>query len=193
MLKNSNTSLNLIKAYVREYKTRTRYTFFASIAKKEGYNRISKIFLEIAEQEKEHAKLFYKHLKDEYNGEDIFIDASYPVAFFQSTKENLQSAVKGEFNESTLDYPLFAKTALKEGFDEISKLFYAIANIEYTHEKRFNKLYLSLETDSHFFDHKGGIWRCSNCGFIIEDVTPPGDCPVCRHSKSYFENIAETY
>ena len=188
-LKGTQTEQNLLKAFAGESQARTRYTFFASVAKKEGYEQIAAVFMETAEQEKEHAKRFFKFLE----GGDVTITATYPAGKIGTTTENLLAAAMGENEEWDVLYPEFAKVAEEEGFPAVAAAFRAISTVEAEHEKRYLKL-LSHITDGDFFRRDGKIWwQCRNCGFIIEAEEAPKACPACLHPQSYFEPKKENY
>jgi rubrerythrin len=188
-LKGTQTEQNLLKAFAGESQARTRYTFFASVAKKEGYEQIAAVFMETAEQEKEHAKRFFKFLE----GGDVTITATYPAGKIGTTTENLLAAAMGENEEWDVLYPEFAKIADEEGFPAVAAAFRAISTVEAEHEKRYLKL-LSRITDGDFFRRDGKIWwQCRNCGFIIEAEEAPKACPACLHPQSYFEVQKENY
>ncbi|MBQ5679442.1 MAG: rubrerythrin family protein [Rikenellaceae bacterium] len=188
-LKGTQTEQNLLKAFAGESQARTRYTFFASVAKKEGYEQIAAVFIETAEQEKEHAKRFFKFLE----GGDVTITATYPAGKIGTTTENLLAAAMGENEEWDVLYPEFAKIADEEGFPAVAAAFRAISTVEAEHEKRYLKL-LSRITDGDFFRRDGKIWwQCRNCGFIIEAEEAPKACPACLHPQSYFEPKKENY
>ena len=188
-LKGTQTEQNLLKAFAGESQARTRYTFFASVAKKEGYEQIAAVFMETAEQEKENAKRFFKFLE----GGDVTITATYPAGKIGTTTENLLAAAMGENEEWDVLYPEFAKIADEEGFPAVAAAFRAISTVEAEHEKRYLKL-LSRITDGDFFRRDGKIWwQCRNCGFIIEAEEAPKACPACLHPQSYFEPKKENY
>ena len=191
-LKGSQTAENLMKAFAGEAQARTRYTYYASAAKKENLVQISNIFLETAENEKEHAKRFYKFLLPDMNGEMIDIRASFPVAL-GDTKGNLLAAANGENEEWAELYPHFADTADKEGFPEIAVVFRKIAEVEKRHEARYRKLYDNLVKGMIFCKTSPVAWKCNNCGYIHEGDTAPTLCPACAHPQGYFEVFAETY
>ena len=193
MLKGSKTAENLMKSFAGECQARTRYTYYSSIAKKEGYVQIANIFMETAEQEKEHAKRFYKFLKDAYTDEAIEINASYPVAFHQETAKNLKAAAAGEHGEWAHDYPEFAKIAREEGFTEIATIYERIAEVEERHEIRYNKLLANLENGTVFKKDEVVLWKCNNCGYIYEGYEAPVACPACAHPQGYFEVFVENY
>ncbi len=188
-LKGTQTEQNLLKAFAGESQARTRYTFFASVAKKEGYEQIAAVFMETADQEKEHAKRFFKFLE----GGDVTITATYPAGKIGTTPENLLAAAKGENEEWDVLYPDFAKVAEEEGFPAVAAAFRAISTVEAEHEKRYLKL-LSRITDGDFFRRDGKIWwQCRNCGYIVEAEEAPKACPACLHPQSYFEPKKENY
>lgn len=169
-LKGSKTEQNLKDAFAGESQARNKYTYFASAAKKEGYEQIAAIFLETAEQEKEHAKLHYKLLSG-----------------IGETRANLQAAAGGENHEWTSMYPGMAKTAREEGFDDIARLFDGLAKIEKEHETRYKKLLANFEAGAVFARPEKVRWYCRNCGLIHEGAKPPAICPVCKHPQAYFE------
>ena len=177
-LKGSKTEMNLLAAFAGESQARTKYTYFASKAKKEGYEQIAAIFLETAENEKEHAKLWFKLL----NGGEI-----------PTTKENLKVAAEGENYEWTDMYAEFAKTAKEEGFDKIAYLFESVAKIEKEHEERYLKLLDNVENGLVFSRDGDKIWKCRNCGHICIGKEAPEVCPVCAHPQAFFEIKAENY
>ena len=188
-VKGTLTEKNLLKSFAGESQARNRYTFFASVAKKEGFEQISGVFMETAEQEKEHAKRFFKFLE----GGDVTITATYPAGKIGTTTENLLAAAMGENEEWDVLYPEFAKVAEEEGFPAVAAAFRAISTVEAEHEKRYLKL-LSRITDGDFFRRDGKIWwQCRNCGFIIEAEEAPKACPACLHPQSYFEPKKENY
>ena len=188
-LKGTRTEQNLLKAFAGESQARTRYTFFASVAKKEGYEQIAGLFMETAEQEKEHAKRFFKFLE----GGAVEITATYPAGKIGTTAENLLAAAMGEKEEWDELYPEFAKVAEEEGFPAVAAAFKNIAKVEAEHERRYLKL-LSRITDGDFFHRDGKIWwQCRNCGFIVEAEAAPKACPACLHPQSYFEPMKQNY
>ena len=188
-VKGTLTEKNLLKSFAGESQARNRYTFFASVAKKEGFEQISGVFMETAEQEKEHAKRFFKYLE----GGDVEITATYPAGKIGTTQENLLAAAKGENEEWDVLYPDFAKVAEEEGFPAVAAAFRAISTVEAEHEKRYLKL-LSRITDGDFFRRDGKIWwQCRNCGYIVEAEEAPKACPACLHPQSYFEPKKENY
>ncbi len=188
-IKGTATEQNLLKAFAGESQARTRYTFFASAARKEGYEQIAGIFLETAEQEKEHAKRFFKFLE----GGEQTITASYPAGRIGSTPENLLAAARGEKEEWDVLYPDFARVADEEGFPEIAAAFRAVSTVESEHEKRYLKL-LSRISDGDFFKRDGEIWwQCRNCGYVCKAAEAPLKCPACQHPQAYFEPKKENY
>ena len=188
-IKGTRTEQNLLKAFAGESQARTRYTYFASAAKKEGYEQIAGLFLETAEQEKEHAKRFFKFLE----GGDVTITASYPAGRIATTKENLLAAAKGENEEWDVLYPDFAAVADEEGFPEVAAAFRAVSTVEAEHERRYLKL-LSRLTDGDFFKRDGEIWwQCRNCGYLCKASEAPEICPACLHPQAYFEPRKENY
>ena len=193
MLKGTKTAENLMKSFAGECQARTRYTYYSSIAKKEGYVQIANIFMETAEQEKEHAKRFYKFLKDSFVDEPIEINASYPVSFHQETYKNLKAAADGELEEWSVDYPKFAKIAREEGFDEIATVYERIAEVEARHERRYRKLLGNIEAGTVFKKDEEVLWKCNNCGYIYEGSEAPKVCPACLHPQGYFEVFIENY
>jgi rubrerythrin len=191
-LKGSETEKNLLKAFAGESQARNRYTYFASVAKKEGYEQISAIFIETSENEKEHAKVFFKHL-EKSGGLPVEITASYPAGKIGTTKENLLAAANGEKEEWTALYPNFEKIARKEGFKEIAESFKEIAEVEEQHEKRYRKLLKNIEEGKVFKKDKVVKWICRNCGYVHEGKEAPEICPACKHPQSYYELLEENY
>lgn len=191
-LKGSETEKNLLKAFAGESQARMRYTYFASIAKKEGYEQISAIFTETADNEKEHAEIFFKHLK-ESGGMPLEITASYPAGKIGTTEENLLAAAKGENEEWSMLYPEFAKVAKKEGFDDVAESFTEIAEVEEKHEKRYRKLLENVKNKKVFRKDKTVKWKCRNCGYVHEGPEAPDECPACKHSQAYYELWCENY
>ena len=188
-LKGSRTEKNLLAAFAGESQARTRYTFFASVARKEGYEQISSIFQETADNEKEHAELFFKHLK----GGVVEIAAAYPAGIIESTSENLKAAAAGEKLEWGTLYPNFADVAEEEGFKDVARTFRMVAEVEKYHEQRYRKL-LANVTQGKVFKRDAPIkWKCRNCGYVHEGSEAPEKCPVCEHAKSYFEIWCENY
>lgn len=188
-LKGTKTERNLLTAFAGESQARNRYTYFASQAKKEGYEQISAIFLETADNEKEHAKRLFKFLE----GGDVEITASFPAGVIGDTKANLKAAAAGENYEHTKMYPKFARIAEEEGFSEISAVFSAIAMAEKQHEKRYLALFENTEKDKVFKKDKVIKWKCRNCGYIHKGMEAPEKCPACDHPRAYFEVLSENY
>jgi rubrerythrin len=188
-IKGTKTEQNLLKAFAGESQARNRYTYFAGVAKKEGYEQISAIFLETAENEKEHAKVFFKHLQ----GGDVEITAAYPAGIMQSTSDNLAHAAAGEKLEWTTLYSDFEKEAVDEGFPEIAESFRQIAKVEKFHEARYRKLIDNIQNSSVFKKDTSTKWHCRNCGYIHEGAEAPAECPACKHPRSYYEQLAENY
>jgi rubrerythrin len=185
----SQTEKNLLAAFAGESQARNRYTFFASAAKKEGYEQIGAIFEETAGNEKEHAELFFKHLK----GGMVEITASYPAGIIGSTVDNLKAGAAGEKMEWGTLYPNFADVAEKEGFKDVALTFRMVAKVEAYHERRYNKLVESVESGKVFKKDAPIKWKCRNCGLVIEGTTAPDKCPTCNHPKAYFEMWTENY
>lgn len=192
-LKGTKTAENLMKSFAGECQARTRYTYYSSVAKKEGFVQISNIFMETAEQEKEHAKRFYKFLKDEFAGEAIEINAAYPVGLYESTADNLRAAAEGEHEEWSKDYPEFARIAREEGFPAVAAAYDKISEVENMHERRYNALLKNVENGTVFKRDEVVLWKCGNCGFIFEGKEAPELCPACLHPKAYFEVCTEAY
>lgn len=188
-LKGTKTEKNLLTAFAGESQARNRYTFFASQAKKEGYEQVSGIFLETADNEKEHAKRLFKFLE----GGDVEITAAYPAGIIIETKDNLKAAAAGENYEHTTMYPGFAKIADEEGFPETAEAMRAIAVAEKQHEKRYLALRDNILTNKVFKRDKTVKWRCRNCGYVHEGSEPPEKCPACAHAKTYFELLGENW
>jgi len=187
--KGSQTEKNLLAAFAGESQARTRYTFFASQAKKEGYEQIGAIFEETSGNEKEHAQLFFNHLK----GGMVEITATYPAGMVSTTVENLKAAAAGEKLEWGTLYPNFGDVAEKEGFSEVARTFRAVANVEAYHERRYNKLVESVNQSKVFKKDQPIKWKCRNCGLVIEGNEAPAVCPTCLHPRSYFEVWVENY
>lgn len=188
-LKGSKTEQNLLKAFSGESQARNRYTYYAKQARKEGYEQIAAIFEETAENEKEHAKVFFKHLE----GGMVEITAEYPAGIIGTTEENLLEAAEGEKMEWGTLYPDFGQVAEDEGFPEIAHSFRNIAKVEAEHEKRYRKLHENVK-EKKVFKRKNMVkWKCRNCGFIYEGPEPPQKCPACQHPQSYYEILAENY
>ena len=188
-VKGTQTEKNLLTSFAGESQARMRYTYFAEKAKEEGFEQIAAIFMETAEQEREHAKRMFKHLE----GGMVEINACYPAGVIGTTAENLKAAAEGEHEEWSLDYPKFAETAAEEGFPAIAATFKNIAKVEAEHERRYLKL-LSRLSDGDFFHRDGKIWwQCRNCGYIVEAQDAPKTCPACLFPQAYFEPMKENY
>src|SRR3989339_792428 len=181
-IKGSETEKNLLKAFAGESQARNRYTFFASVAKKEGFEQIGAIFTETADNEKEHAEIFFKHLE----GGDVEIKASYPAGKIGTTAENLLHAANGEKMEWGKLYPEFEKTARKEGFNEVADSFKEIGEVEQKHEKRYRKLLENVKSGKVFKKDKPIKWKCRNCGYVHEGKEAPEECPACKHARAYY-------
>lgn len=190
-LKDSQTAKNLLKAFAGESQARNRYTFAASIARKEGLEHVAAIFMETAENEKEHAKLFFKHLAPLAPGM-IEITASYP-AVAGDTAAQLKAAYEGESEEWTALYPEFAKIAREEGFNDIARAFDLVSKVEKEHEARFRRLHDHVVNGTVFKRGEKIYWRCRNCGHIHEGLAAPGMCPVCQHPQAFFEPVGENF
>ncbi|MBN1959444.1 MAG: rubrerythrin family protein [Deltaproteobacteria bacterium] len=188
-IKGTETEKNLLKAFAGESQARNRYTYFASIARKEGYRQIEAIFLETAENEREHAKRFFKFLE----GGDVEITATYPAGKLGTTLENLKAAAAGENEEWSVLYPDFAETAKKEGFNEVATCFTMIAKVEVEHEERYKKLAANIEAGKVFKKDAPVRWKCRNCGYVHEGPGAPDKCPACLHPQEHFEIKEETY
>lgn len=185
-LKSTQTALNLMHAFAGESQARNRYTYFASIAKKEGYVQIANIFEETANQEKEHAKRLMKFLNVDHQGEILHVKGDYPI-MLGTTTTNLKSAAEGENEEYAKMYPEFAKVAKEEGFTEIAGVFTAIAVAEKMHEARFLKLLASVENKTVFTREMEVTWKCNNCGYTFTGKNAPKVCPACDHPQAHFE------
>jgi len=188
-IKGTKTEQNLLKAFAGESQARNRYTYFASAARKEGFEQIANIFTETAENEKEHAKLFFKYLE----GGDVEITASYPAGMIKDTKANLQEAAAGENLEWTTLYSDFTKIANDEGFPEVARTFEQIAKVEKFHESRYRKL-INNVANKEVFKKKAAVkWQCINCGYVFEGAEAPKECPACKHPQAFYEVLAENY
>jgi len=188
-LKGSKTEKNLLAAFAGESQARNRYTYFASAARKEGYEQISSIFLETAENEKEHAKLFFSLLK----GGDEEIMAAYPAGVVGSTADNLKAAAAGENLEWTKLYQGFADVAKKEGLSEAYETFSQVAKVEKFHEARYLGLLKNVKEGKTFKKESSVKWHCRNCGYVFDGKEVPDRCPVCKHPRAYFEILPENY
>jgi rubrerythrin len=189
-LKGTETEKSLLKAFAGESQARNRYNYFASKAKKDGFVQIQAIFEETADQEKEHAKRLFKFLN---SGEELEITAAFPAGVIGDTKDNLKAAAEGENYEHSTMYPEFAKTARAEGFDEIAKVFEAIAVAEKQHEKRYLDLKANIENNRVFKRKEKTTWRCRNCGYLHEGTEACDVCPACAHAQAHFELLGENY
>ena len=187
--KGSQTEKNLLAAFAGESQARTRYSFFASVSRKEGYEQISGIFQETSDNEREHAQLFFNHLK----GGVVEIKASYPAGITGTTAANLKAAAEGEKFEWGTLYPGFSQIAVKEGFPDVANTFRQVAQVEAYHEKRYLKLLASLEQGKVFAKDAPIRWKCRNCGHVLEAGEAPLKCPVCAHARAYFEVWCENY
>jgi rubrerythrin len=188
-IKGTQTEKNLITAFAGESQARNRYTYFAGQARKEGLVQISMIFEETANQEKEHAKRFFKFL----DGGEAEVSAAFPAGTIASTAENLKAAAEGENYEWGTMYPGFAKVAREEGFDAVATVFEAISVAEKQHEKRYNDLRANVEGGKVFKKDKKVVWRCINCGYLYEGEEAPKSCPACAHPQAYYELLAENW
>ena len=188
-IKGTETEKNLLAAFAGESQARNRYTYFASQAKKEGLVQISQIFEETANQEKEHAKRFFKFLQ----GGEVEVQAAFPAGVIGSTSDNLKAAAEGENYEWTDMYPAFAAKAREEGFTDVAAVFDAVIVAEKQHEKRYNDLRANIEAGRVFKRDESVTWRCINCGYLFEGQAPPQKCPACAHPQSYFELLGENW
>ena len=188
-LKGSKTEHNLLAAFAGESQARNRYSFAASIARKEGYEQISSIFTETADNEKEHAKVFFKQLQ----GGEATITAGYPAGLGGDTLAQLKAAAAGEKHEWTTLYTGFADDAAQEGFRDIAEIFRQVAVVEEWHERRYNKLIEAVQNKTVFKKPQKALWKCRNCGRVMEAVEAPAQCQTCQHPQSFFELLAENY
>ena len=188
-IKGTQTEKNLLIAFAGESQARNRYSFFASKAKKEGLMQISDIFLETANQEKEHAERFFKYLE----GGDLEISATFPAGTIGTTFDNLLVAAQGEEYEWSVLYPAFAQTAREEGFNEIAQTFKSIIIAEKQHDKRYKALAENIKAGRVFKRNGTVTWRCRNCGYLHEATEAPDICPACKHPQSYFELLGENW
>lgn len=188
-IKGTKTEKNLLAAFAGESQARNRYTYFAGKARKEGFVQISHIFEETADQEKEHAKRFFKFLE----GDEVEITASFPAGVVGSTAENLKAAAAGEHHEWDNLYPEFARIAREEGFEAIAKTFEAVCVAERQHEKRYLGFLANVEAGTVFKKDKKVVWRCHNCGYLHEGQEAPKVCPACAHTRDHFELLAENW
>jgi len=188
-LKGTATEQNLLKSFAGESQARNRYNYFASQAKKDGFVQIADIFEETANQEKEHAKRFFKFLE----GGDVEITATFPAGIIGSTAQNLLAAANGEHEEHSMLYPAFAATARKEGFAGIAAVWDAISVAEKQHEKRYRDLLVNLENGRVFKRDQEVVWRCRNCGYLHKGSQAPNECPACAHPQAHFELLGENW
>lgn len=188
-LKGSKTEKNLLTAFAGESQARNRYTYAAGAARKEGLIQIADIFEETANQEKEHAKRYFKLLE----GGTAEVSAAFPAGVIGTTAENLKGAAAGEHYEWTEMYPGFAKVAREEGFETVAKAFEAISIAEKQHEKRYNGLLANVNAGTVFKKGKSVVWRCRNCGYLHEGGEAPGACPACLHPQAHFELLGENW
>jgi len=188
-LKGNKTEKNLLASFAGESQARNRYTYFAGVAKKAGYEQIAAIFLETADNEKEHAKMFFKLLK----GGELEITASYPAGIIGDTSQNLLASAEGEHLEWTKLYKDAETVAREEGFEEIADQFKEIAEVEKEHEKRYMKLLKNIKDGVVFKKEKVVKWRCRNCGYVHEGKEAPKECPACAHPQGFYELLCENY
>ena len=188
-LKGSKTEKNLLASFAGESQARNRYTYFASQARKEGYEQIANIFIETAENEKEHAKVFFKHLE----GGDVEITAMYPAGMMKDTMSNLEAAAAGENTEWTVLYQDAAQVARDEGFSDIARSFEQIAKVEKFHEARYRSLINHMANNDVFKKKAPVKWHCINCGYVFEGAEAPKECPACKHPQAFYEVLAENY
>ena len=188
-IKGTQTEKNLLASFAGESQARNRYTFFASVARKEGYEQIANVFTETAGNEKEHAQIYFNHLE----GGDLTITASYPAGVVGDTKANLLAAAAGEKMEWSVLYAEAEKTARQEGFDAVASSFKEIADVERFHERRYRKLAANVANGEVFKKKAPVKWHCTNCGYIHEGPEAPKTCPACKHPQSFYELLAENY
>jgi len=188
-IKGTKTEKNLLASFAGESQARNRYTYFASVAKKSGYEQIAAIFQETADNEKEHAKRFFKFLE----GGEVEIAAAYPAGVIGKTLANLEAAAAGEHLEWTKLYKEAENTAREEGFKQVAELFKEIAEVEVEHEKRYRKLIKNIKDDRVFKKDTVVKWKCRNCGYVHEGEAAPKNCPACAHPQSFFELLSENY
>lgn len=189
VLKGSRTEKNLIASFAGESQARNRYTYFASQARKEGFVQIAQIFEETANQEKEHAKRFFKQL----DGGDVMVQAAFPAGIVGTTAENLKAAAAGEHEEWSTMYPEFAGIARDEGFEATAKIWEAVSVAEKQHEKRYIDLLANVTAGQVFKKDRQVVWRCINCGYLHEGNEAPESCPACAHPQAYYELLAENW
>jgi rubrerythrin len=188
-IRGTQTEKNLLTSFAGESQARNRYTYFASQARKEGFEQIANIFAETADNEKEHAKIFFKFLE----GGDLEITGTYPAGMIKSTSANLEAAAGGENLEWTKLYSDNARIAKEEGFPEIAVAFTQVARVEKFHEARYRKLLANLTKGEAFKKPTPVKWHCTNCGYIFEGTEAPMECPACKHPQAYFELLAENF
>jgi len=188
-LKGSKTEKNLLAAFAGESQARNRYSFAASVARKEGFEQISSLFLQTADEEKQHAKLFFKHLQ----GGEVTITAGYPAGVDGDTLAHLRAAAAGERHEWTTLYRGCAEDAIQEGFQNVAETFKQVAAVEEWHERRYNKLAEALQEKSFFKKPHKALWKCRECGRVVEAFEAPLKCPTCAHPQAFFELYAENY
>jgi rubrerythrin len=188
-IKGSRTEKNLLAAFAGESQARNRYTYFASAARKEGFEQIANIFTETAENEKEHAKIFFKYLE----GGDTEITASYPAGMIKDTASNLAAAAAGENLEWSVLYADFSRVAREEGFTNVAESFTQIAKVEKFHEARYRRLLANVSGGTVFKKKAVVKWHCANCGYVYEGTEAPKECPACQHPQAFYEVLAENY
>ena len=188
-VKGTRTEQNLLKSFAGEAQARNRYTYFAGVARKEGYRQIEAVFLETADQEKEHGKRFFKFLE----GGDLEITAAFPAGVIGTTAENLKAAAAGEHCEADVLYPEVAKVADEEGFAEIATVYRNVSKAESEHERRYLKLLERVESGKFFERDEEIYWQCRNCGFVIKAKKAPVKCPACAHPQEFFEPMRHNY
>ena len=188
-IKGTRTERNLLTAFAGESQARNRYTYFASAARKEGFEQIANIFIDTSENEKEHAKMFFKHLE----GGDAEITASYPAGMIKDTRTNLEAAAAGENLEWTTIYADFARIAKDEGFGDVARSFENISKVEKFHESRYRRLINNVANNEVFRKKSPVRWHCINCGYVFEGTETPKECPACKHPQAHFEVLAENF
>ena len=188
-IKGTKTEQNLLKAFAGESQARMRYTYFASAAKKEGYEQIAAVFQETAANEQEHAKVFFKYLE----GGAVEITAAYPAGIIGTTAQNLLASANGEHEEWEELYPQFSNVAEQEGFKDVANSFRMIAKVEKEHEGRYRQLLANVEGSKVFQKNGKTVWHCRNCGYVHEGDSAPQSCPACKHPQAYFEVLAKNW
>jgi len=188
-IKGTKTEKNLMASFAGESQARNRYSFFAGQAKKEGFVQIAQVFEETANQEKEHAKRFFKFLE----GGELEITASFPAGVIGTTAQNLEASAMGEEHEWQSMYPAFAAEARREGFEAVAKAFEAVMVAEKQHGKRYRDLLKNLQEGTIFQREQPVVWRCINCGYLFEGRAAPAACPACVHPQAYFEILGENW